>query len=171
MIDAASTNDAALSTTTPRAWAFAIGSALLLSSACATTQEATRAPSADDEALREIAREHTHQIANAVQLYWYVNQDYPSHEDGLRALLDPPKGKPVFRVLPRDPWGREFLYRRPGAYGAEFDVYSRGPDGEAGTPDDVGSWEVRRPPRGTPSAPVPTPKPPPSPMPPGAVEL
>lgn len=119
--------------------------ALLLAGACASTGETpkTRAPSADDEALREIAREHSHELAHAVQLYWFMNQEYPSEEEGLRALLDPPKGKPVFRVMPQDPWGREFRYRRPGVTGNEFDVYSLGPDGKEGTADDVGSWEVR----------------------------
>lgn len=140
-------------------------SALLLASACATTTETreARPPSAEDEALRDIAREHTHELAHAVQLYWFMNQEYPSHDEGLRALLDPPKGKPVFRVMPRDPWGREFGYRRPGVTGNEFDVYSLGPDGEEGTADDVGSWEVRVPEERPRPAPRPHPKPAPPP--------
>lgn len=167
MFDAASNNDAAPSTTTPCVRAFFVVSALLLSCACATVQEPTRAqraPSVDDEALRELAREQTHRLAGAVQMYWFRHQVYPSTEEGLRALLSPPDGEPLLEELPRDPWGRELAYRRPGITGNDFDVYSLGPDGEPGTADDVGSWERRRPTRkkSAPSLPSPRPPPPPS---------
>lgn len=158
MIDVARSNDAAATTTTSRVRAFAAVSALLFAGACATTQEAPRRPSVDEEVLRDIARERTHKLANDVQRYWFVTNEYPSEKEGLRALVSPPQGDPILDAVPRDPWGREFAYRRPGITGNEFDVYSLGPDGEPGTSDDVGSWEERRPPRSAPAPRSPSPR-------------
>lgn len=146
---------------------------LLLSlAACASTSSSTKAPptpasldalkpappySDEDEALRDVAREHTQQIANAVQLYWYVHGEYPSHDEGLSALSQPKNGKAILPLAPRDPWGREFRYRRPGIDDDEFDVFSLGPDGEANTSDDTGTWEVRKPLATEPTQPPPGP--------------
>jgi general secretion pathway protein G len=33
-------------------------------------------------------------------------------------------------TLPKDPWGRDYVYQCPGANGADFDLYSTGPDGQ-----------------------------------------
>ena len=48
--------------------------------------------------------------------------------------VDPP-------VLPVDPWGRKYIYEFPGKHGTNgYDLFSAGPDGKAGTEDDIGSW-------------------------------
>ena len=70
---------------------------------------------------------------------------YPTTEEGLPALVAAPstitqedgwKG-PYMREIPRDPWGRPYVYRFPGERGVDFDVLSFGPDGEESTEDDV----------------------------------
>ena len=43
--------------------------------------------------------------------------------------------------IPADPWGRPFRYQSPGRHNtASYDLWSLGPDGRDGTPDDIGNW-------------------------------
>jgi general secretion pathway protein G len=70
--------------------------------------------------------------------------------ESLDALIEKPSGVdrwngPYLRkaVVPKDPWGREFLYRAPGEHG-DFDLYSLGADGADGGDGedrDINSWE------------------------------
>jgi general secretion pathway protein G len=47
---------------------------------------------------------------------------------------DPPK-------WPVDPWGNKFFYEYPGKHNTRgYDLLSAGPDGKAGTGDDIGNW-------------------------------
>jgi general secretion pathway protein G len=49
--------------------------------------------------------------------------------------FDPPK-------LPTDPWGNPYVYEFSGKHKPEsYDLYSLGPDGKAGTDDDIGNWQ------------------------------
>ena len=73
---------------------------------------------------------------------------YPSTEQGLKALVEPPQGEAKWRgpylqkAIPLDPWGRAYQYKSPGEHG-EFDLWSFGKDGQpGGTGDgaDVTSW-------------------------------
>lgn len=77
--------------------------------------------------------------------------DYPSTEEGLRALVSAPDGKsdrwrgPYVRSmngkLPSDPWGEPYQYRYPGFKNPEsYDLFSKGPDRKANTADDIGNW-------------------------------
>lgn len=34
------------------------------------------------------------------------------------------------KAVPMDPWGRPYFYQTPGSDGADFDLYSNGPDGQ-----------------------------------------
>lgn len=75
---------------------------------------------------------------------------YPTTAEGLQALVVQPAGVdrwngPYLRknVIPKDPWGNDYLYRSPGQHGA-FDLYSLGADnaeGGEGENQDVRSWE------------------------------
>ncbi|MBL4899790.1 MAG: type II secretion system major pseudopilin GspG [Colwellia sp.] len=78
------------------------------------------------------------------------NYDYPSTEQGLEALVDKTDIDPIPRRfleggyierLPKDPWGNEYILLNPGEQG-KMDVFSFGPDGEAGTEDDIGNWNL-----------------------------
>src|SRR6185437_4432995 len=69
---------------------------------------------------------------------------YPTTQEGLAALLDAPPGTesrwhgPYLKRLPRDPWGRTYIYypclKAPHE---SYRLVSCGPDGIEGTPDDI----------------------------------
>ncbi len=77
--------------------------------------------------------------------YFSDNESVPTTAQGLGALTLPPTTEPFpkkwrgpYRVglIPRDPWGNPYEYRSPGLKN-RFDLFSRGPDGEPGTADDI----------------------------------
>ena len=74
---------------------------------------------------------------------------YPSSQEGLAALINQPgnvqnwKGPYLKKGLPKDPWGNTYLYRCPGQYGVDFDLYSCGPNGQEGDDDDINNWTQR----------------------------
>ncbi len=89
-------------------------------------------------------------LETSLSMYKMDNYKYPSTEQGLEALvtetdIEPmprrfPEGGYVKR-LPKDPWGNEYQLLNPGEHSA-MDVFSMGPDGEAGTEDDIGNWNL-----------------------------
>jgi len=89
-------------------------------------------------------------IESALTMYRSQNYDYPTTEQGLEALVTETDIEPLPRRfqeggylqrLPKDPWGNDYQLLNPGESGA-FDVFSMGPDGEAGTDDDIGNWNL-----------------------------
>ena len=75
--------------------------------------------------------------------------DYPSTAEGLQALITAPSGKadswhgPYFSdpKIPVDPWGEPYVYKYPGVHNPKgYDIYSKGPDKQDGTADDIGNW-------------------------------
>jgi general secretion pathway protein G len=48
---------------------------------------------------------------------------------------------PYLDKLPVDPWGHKYIYEYPGKHNTNgYDLFSAGPDGKAGTGDDIGNW-------------------------------
>lgn len=89
-------------------------------------------------------------IESALTMYRSQNYDYPTTEQGLEALVSETDIEPLPRRfqeggylqrLPKDPWGNDYQLLNPGENGT-FDVFSMGPDGEAGTDDDIGNWNL-----------------------------
>ena len=91
-------------------------------------------------------------IENALKFYKLDNFVYPTSEQGLEALVTRPndpnlrnwKAGGYLDRLPKDPWGKEYLYLNPGQNG-EFDVYTMGRDGRPGGEGidaDIGNWEL-----------------------------
>lgn len=90
-------------------------------------------------------------IATALNTYKLDNFAYPSTEQGLIALVQKPAGQPeapnwkkggYLDRVPKDPWGREYLYLQPGAHG-QIDIYTLGADGRSGGEGenaDIGNW-------------------------------
>jgi len=88
-------------------------------------------------------------ISAALDIYYLANGDYPSEQQGLKALVEKPEGVDTWDgpYLNRadgiiDPWERPYLYKRPGAHG-KFDIQTLGADGKEGGEDedrDLGSW-------------------------------
>ncbi|MDX1706524.1 type II secretion system major pseudopilin GspG [Pseudidiomarina sp.] len=90
------------------------------------------------------------QLENALDQYRLDNSRYPTTEQGLEALVREPTIDPVprnyrrggyIKRLPTDPWGSEYLLLSPGEHG-EVDVFSVGPDAQAGTEDDITNWNL-----------------------------
>ena len=91
-------------------------------------------------------------IETALKIYRLDNYVYPTTEQGLQALverstLDPEprnfKEGGYLAELPLDPWGRPYLYLKPGEHG-ELDLYSLGADGLSGGEGqnaDIGNWK------------------------------
>ena len=103
-----------------------------------------------DDARATAARTDVNNLMQALKLYRLDNQQYPSAEQGLAALVAKPtvdtiptNWKPYVDKLPNDPWGRPYQFMNPGLKG-EVDVLSFGADGQAGGEGknaDIGSWE------------------------------
>ena len=95
---------------------------------------------ATDTARVEKAKADIATIEQALEQYRLDNLSYPAATDGLQALLAPPASlaQPqryrrggYIKKLPKDPWGRDYLYTVPGRRGA-FDIASLGADGQPG---------------------------------------
>lgn len=92
-------------------------------------------------------------IETALRMYRLDNYDYPSTEQGLRALVERPTLEPLPRSwksggylesLPLDPWGNPYLYLSPGQNGV-YDIFSYGADGVRGGEgqnQDYGNWQA-----------------------------
>lgn len=89
------------------------------------------------------------QLATVLDLYRLEVGRYPSDGEGLEALIERPTDAanwngPYVRKAESliDPWGRAYIYRRPGRR-SEYDLYSLGADGQeggSGEDRDVTSW-------------------------------
>ena len=83
-------------------------------------------------------------IKTQLQLYESMNGFFPTTEQGLQALVTQPQNDPkptrwyqLFREMPKDPWGSDYIYRYPGVKNpGGYDLYSAGPDRQADTSDD-----------------------------------
>lgn len=94
-------------------------------------------------------------IETSLKLYKLDSGMYPTTEQGLSALIEKPSTDPVpsnwkekgylaKARIPKDPWGREYLYLSPGVHD-EYDIISYGADGAPGGEGknkDVNSWEL-----------------------------
>jgi general secretion pathway protein G len=108
-----------------------------------------------EEARRMKARVQIESIETALKLYKLDSGSYPSTDQGLMALVEPPsvgtlpkhwrkggyldKGK-----VPVDPWENDFVYLSPGVNG-DFDLSSYGKDGQPGGEEedaDINNWEL-----------------------------
>ena len=94
-------------------------------------------------------------LETSLKLYKLDNSNYPTTEQGILALIEKPSTEPVpmnwkekgylaKARIPKDPWGREYLYLSPGIHD-DYDIISYGADGAPGGDGknrDVNSWEL-----------------------------
>jgi len=88
-------------------------------------------------------------IGLALDLYELDVGAYPEGTS-LEPLVarDPPSGTDpaqwngpyLKKGLPKDPWGRDYLYTANSQHSQDYDLSSSGPDGKPGN-DDVTNWE------------------------------
>lgn len=95
-------------------------------------------------------------IETALKLYKLDNGKYPTTEQGLSALVKKPTvgiipkdyradGYLDNKIVPKDPWGNEYIYESPGVHG-DYDLVSYGADGGRGGSGinvDIESWNLR----------------------------
>ena len=89
-------------------------------------------------------------LETSISMYKMDNYNYPTTEQGLDALVTETDVEPLprrfpedgyIKRLPNDPWGNEYQLLNPGE-NSKIDIFSMGPDGEAGTEDDIGNWNL-----------------------------
>ncbi|MDA8172747.1 MAG: type II secretion system major pseudopilin GspG [Nitrospiraceae bacterium] len=109
----------------------------------------------DDAKVAE-AKVQVKDLETALKLYKLDNGSYPSTEQGLQALIDPPTsgdlpnhyrpgGYLEQKKVPLDPWGNPFVYISPGQHG-DYDLSSLGADGKPGGEGyaaDIDNWQMQ----------------------------
>jgi general secretion pathway protein G len=90
-----------------------------------------------------IAKTDINTLKSVLKLYKTANSNYPTTQQGLKALIEKtdippipkyfPKGGYLERsAVPKDPWGNEYIYRCPGENNREYEIISFGADGREG---------------------------------------
>ena len=102
-----------------------------------------------EQAKPKIARQQIEMLGTALDTYKLDVGDYP---EGLNLLIETTEDDmskwdgPYLkkRVIPKDPWDNEYVYKYPGEY-SDYDLSSYGKDGDEGGEGldrDINSWEV-----------------------------
>lgn len=100
------------------------------------------------------ARAQIEMIGAALDAYRLDNGRYPTTEQGLEALWNPPTQQPrpqnwrgpyLQKAVPLDPWGNPYIYQSPAQYSrGGYDLMSLGADGQPGGEGedaDIVNWE------------------------------
>ena len=106
-----------------------------------------------DDAKRTAAKVQIRNIEGALQLYKLDSANYPSTEQGLKALVE----KPTVGVIPKhwkvggylpkvpdDPWSNPYKYVSPSPKG-DYEIITLGSDGETGGEGknaDITNWNL-----------------------------
>jgi general secretion pathway protein G len=89
-------------------------------------------------------------LQSALAMYKLNAGTFPTSQQGLKALYEKPTSAPqprrwtrILDKVPLDPWGQEYLYQFPGKKNpADFEIISKGKDGQQGTEDDLSSQDA-----------------------------
>ena len=102
-----------------------------------------------EEAKKKTTFTQISQLDQVLGLFHLDNGFYPTTDQGLDALVKQPTSPPealnykkggYMKKVPKDAWGREFIYVCPGEHG-DYDISSYGPDGQEGGGDDICNWD------------------------------
>lgn len=105
-----------------------------------------------DDAKRKTTFTQIAQLEQVLGLFQLDNGFYPTTNQGLEALVKQPTTPPealnyksggYMKKVPKDAWGRDFIYECPGEHG-DFDIISYGADGQeggSGNAADITNWE------------------------------
>lgn len=93
-----------------------------------------------DKARRTAAKAQIVQFKHALEEFNIDTGIFPGTDEGLKALVEKPLdpdaaarwGGPYLERIPKDPWGRDYVYRVPGADGSDYDIVCYGKDGVDG---------------------------------------
>ncbi len=85
-----------------------------------------------------VAKQSVERIGSILDIYKLDTGNYPSTDQGLRALVDRPTGVSTWNgpyvkgEVPVDPWNHPYTYRNPSSRsGHDYDLCSAGPSGNA----------------------------------------
>lgn len=101
------------------------------------------------KAKQNTARSQIEAFGTALEAFRLDNGRLPSTAEGLAALRVRPPNLPnwdgpyLSKEIPKDPWGRAYVYKAPGEHG-DYDVTSYGADGAPGGDGenkDIVSWK------------------------------
>jgi general secretion pathway protein G len=118
-------------------------------------QLAPRIMGKPEEAKQVRAQMDIATLETTLKMFKLDNGFYPSTEQGLQALVEPPTiGRPAPKWreggylekgrVPKDPWDYDYIYLCPGV-NSDFDLSSYGADGEPGgegADKDINNWEL-----------------------------
>jgi general secretion pathway protein G len=104
-----------------------------------------------EQARRTAAVSQISTFGTALDAYEVDMGSYPQGRSGLTALLQQPRegtgwrGPYMQKEIPLDPWGNAYIYESPGKHNPSgYDLSSMGPDGRAGTDDDITNWQAAK---------------------------
>ena len=103
-----------------------------------------------EQARRTAATSQISSFKTALDSYEVDMGSYPQGKNGLTALVQAPREGtgwrgPYMENIPMDPWGNAYIYEYPGKNNPNgFDLSSMGPDGRAGTDDDINNWQTTK---------------------------
>ena len=87
-------------------------------------------------------------FGTALDAFEVDNGYYPKGKNGLLDLVQQPRDSQNWRgpymksEIPLDPWGHPYTYECPGKHNpTSYDLMSMGPDGRAGSDDDISNWQ------------------------------
>lgn len=102
------------------------------------------------ESKVKAAKVQIEDLSAALDMYKLDNGNYPTTDQGLKALIEAPEGSKRWNgpylsksKMPLDPWQEDYHYASPGTHG-KFDLYTYGADnkeGGDGEDQDIASWE------------------------------
>jgi general secretion pathway protein G len=111
----------------------------------------------EEKAKVEAAKVQIRSLESALDAFKLDNGFYPTTDQGLAALIRKPEGgripnkwrdggylKPA--RIPKDPWGKDYVFLSPGNEGREYDIISYGADNEPGGEGnnaDIESWSMQ----------------------------
>lgn len=90
-------------------------------------------------------------LRTALTSYRVSMGSFPTTAEGLQALVTPPSTRsdrwrgPYIEgnKIPVDPWEEAYQYAYPGTRNKDgYDLWSKGPDKQSGTGDDIGNWST-----------------------------
>src|SRR6185436_481494 len=107
-----------------------------------------------EQARQTAAQSQIATFGTALDAFEVDNGFYPKGKNGLNDLVQAPRDAQTWRgpylknEIPLDPWGHPYIYECPGKHNpTAYDLSSMGPDGRAGSDDDINNWQQPNPKR------------------------
>jgi general secretion pathway protein G len=101
------------------------------------------------KAKQKTAQAQIQLLGTALDLFHLDVGRYPTTEEGLKVLKEKSNDVPGWagpyldKAIPKDPWGRPYVYKSPGEHGP-YDLSSLGADGAPGGDGenmDINNWQ------------------------------